>query len=64
MSQKTFSLLAGAIFSLVALAHLVRLVFRVEWIVAGWTVPMWLSVVGLLVPGFMAYQGFRLSQKA
>ena len=27
-----------------------------------WNVPLWVSVVGVLVPGFLAYEGIRLSK--
>ena len=45
MNQKTFSLTAGVIFSLVALLHGLRLVFGWEVIFAGWMVPP------MVVPG-------------
>lgn len=63
MSHKAYSLTAAVIFSLIVLGHLIRLVFSVPWVVADWIVPMWMSVAGLLIAGFMAYQGFRLSTK-
>lgn len=64
MSHRAFSLGAGVIFSLIVLGHVIRLAFSVPWVVAGWTVPMWMSMVGVLVAGFMAYEGFRLSRNA
>jgi len=57
-------LVAAALFSLIVMGHLVRLLFSVPWIVAGWIVPMWMSVVGVLIAGLMAYEGFRLSRKS
>lgn len=52
--MKTGSLLAVILFSLVALAHLVRLVLGWEVTVAGETIPQWVSVVGVLVPATLA----------
>ncbi len=43
MSQRMFSVTAGVIFLLIALLHVFRIVFGVEWIVEGWAVPMWAS---------------------
>ena len=63
MSSKTFSLVAGIIFSLVAICHLLRLVFGWPMIIAGWTVPLWLSFVGLIISGFLGYQGIKLSKQ-
>jgi hypothetical protein len=59
MSQKAFSLVAGLIFLLVAVAHLVRFLLRWSVILNGWTVPMWVSPVALVIAGFLAFEGLR-----
>lgn len=59
MSQRAFSLVAGLIFLLVAVAHLLRLLLRWSLILNGWTVPMWVSSIALVVAGFLAFEGFR-----
>lgn len=64
MNQKTFSLTAGAIFSLIALAHIVRVALRAEWVVEGFTVPLWVSWVAMIIAGYLAYEGFRLARKS
>ena len=64
MSPKTFSLTAGIIFLLIALAHIFRVAFEVEWIVEGRTVPMWVSWVAMFLAGYLAYEGFRLGKKS
>jgi hypothetical protein len=64
MSQKTFSLVAGLIFLVVALGHLSRLAFRWTVVLGGWTLPMWVSWLGLLVAGYLAYEGLSLSRRA
>ncbi len=48
--MKPAALAAVSVFAAVALAHLLRLVFRVEMVVGGTMVPMWASAVGLVVP--------------
>lgn len=60
--MKPASLIAVLIFSLVAIAHLLRLVLQVEVLVGGAPVPMWVSVVGLLVPGALAVALWREAQ--
>ena len=62
MSRKTFSILAGVIFSLVAAVHVLRFVFRWEVTLAGWQVPPWISAVAFVIAAFLAYEGFRLSK--
>lgn len=63
MSQKAFSLVAGVIFGLIALGHLLRLVFRPQIMIAGWTPPTWGSAVALLIFALFAYEGFRFSRQ-
>lgn len=62
MSSKTFSILASIVFLLVAVVHVLRLVFRWEVIVVGWQVPLWISAVAFVIAAFMAYEGFRISK--
>ncbi len=64
MSQKTFSLTAGVIFALIALGHILRVVFALEWTVQDQAIPMWASWVALVIAGYFAYEGLRLARKA
>ena len=59
MKQKAFSLVAGLIFLLVAVAHLLRLLLKWSVILDGWTVPMWVSAIALVVAGLLAFEGLR-----
>ena len=52
--MKTGSKLAILLFSLVAVAHFLRVVFGVSVTVDTWNVPQWVSVIGILVPGLIA----------
>ena len=54
-TMKTGSMLAIVLFSLVAVAHLVRLVAGIDVTVGEWGVPQWISVFGVIVPGLVAY---------
>ena len=64
MNQKTYSLVCGAIFMVVAVAHLTRLIggWRLE--IAGWPAPHWISIPGLLIPGLLSVWGFVLGSRA
>lgn len=53
--MKTGTLLAIILFILVALAHLVRLIDRTEILVGTMIVPQWVSVLGVVVPGLIAW---------
>ena len=48
--MKTGSKLAILLFVLVAIAHLMRLLGSVEVTVGEWSVPQWVSVMGVIVP--------------
>jgi Mn2+/Fe2+ NRAMP family transporter len=63
MEAKTFSLVAGVIFAVVALAHLVRIVMDWSVIIGDWSIPMWVSWVALIVAGGLSLVGLRLSQR-
>jgi hypothetical protein len=56
-------LVSAAIFSLVALLHLARVVFGWSAVIGGWSVPMWLSWIALIVAGALAYFGFSLARQ-
>lgn len=59
MSQKTFSLIAGLVFLIVAIAHLCRFLLKWSVVLNGWSAPMWISVVALIVGGYLAFEGLR-----
>jgi hypothetical protein len=61
MSQRTFSLIVGVVFFLIAVGHLVRVVLGATFVVEGMAVPMWPSVLAVIVMGYLAFEGFRLS---
>lgn len=60
MSTKLYSLVTGVIFALVALGHLLRLLMEPTIAIGSWQFPVWMSVVALIVTGFLSYEGFRV----
>jgi hypothetical protein len=61
MDQKTFNLIAGLIFAVVALLHLLRAYMGWQVVIADWTVPMWLSWIAFVVTGGLAYFGLSFA---
>jgi hypothetical protein len=57
--MKIGSLLAIVVLSLVACAHLLRLIDGTEIIARGVVVPQWLSMFGVVVPGVVAWLLWR-----
>ena len=64
MSQKVFSLTAGAVFLLIALGHILRVVLGLAFVVQEIPVPMWASGLAAIFMGYLAYEGFRLARKS
>ena len=64
MSQKTFSLVAGVLFLLIALGHALRIASGALVVVENISIPMWASWIALVVMGFLAYEGFRFGRKS
>ncbi|MBI2295854.1 MAG: hypothetical protein HYU76_07455 [Betaproteobacteria bacterium] len=52
--KKPFTVLAAIIFALVAAVHLLRLVYGWEVTVNRAVVPMWASILGLMIAGGLA----------
>ena len=63
MSHKAYSLVAGLFLSLIALGHLLRIVYSWPLQIADWTVPLWMSWPALIVVGFLGFTGLQLSRK-
>jgi hypothetical protein len=61
--MKPFTTIAIVIFALIALAHLCRLVWGCEVVVSGTVIPMWVSVVGLIVSAGLAVMLWRESRR-
>ncbi len=63
MKKKIPLIVAGIIFSLVALIHLLRLIFGWEIIIDGNIVPMSVSTVGFIISLILAIWMFTASKK-
>jgi len=62
MKSKIIGLrIAGTIFGIVALLHLLRLVTDVSVVIAGNSLPIWLNVVGFIATCFLCFWLWSLS---
>ncbi len=64
MGYRKYCVVSGVIFSLVALAHLLRIVYGMPVQVDDFAVPMSVSWMGLFVTAGLAFWAFRLSRRA
>ena len=60
---RVYCFVAGSIFLGAAVMHLTRLMFGWEAVFAGWSVPHWLSWIGLPLAVFLSFAGFALARK-
>jgi hypothetical protein len=63
MDKQSYLRVAGAIFALVALAHLLRAVMDWPILIAGWMVPIWLSWLAFVVAGALSWFGLSLARR-
>lgn len=62
MSTQTYMRITGALFAVIAIIHLIRLVIGWEAQIGGWSVPLWASWVFLAITGFLATSAFYLNK--
>jgi hypothetical protein len=64
MSDHAYSLVAGIVFLLIAIAHLLRMALGTPVVVQGVSIPMWTSAIALVVTGFLSYEGFHFAGRS
>ena len=58
MNQKTYMRLTATLFLVVAIMHLLRIIFGWSVEIGSLSIPFWVSWLGVLVAGALAYFGF------
>ena len=61
MDQKTYNITTAALFLIIALLHLLRVIFGWPAQIGGLDIPLWASWLALIVSGALAWFGFRQS---
>ena len=62
-SENFQNVVAGAIFALVALLHLLRIYMGWPIVIGSWTAPIWVSWIGFVVAGGLSYFGLSLATR-
>lgn len=57
-------IIAGIIFSIVALAHLLRVIYHLDIIIAGYTIPISVSIIAFFVAIILALWMFTSAAKS
>ncbi len=63
MDNKTYLVISGAIFGLVAAGHILRVMFNWSFAIGGWSAPMSASWIALFVAAAMCVWAIRLVAK-
>jgi hypothetical protein len=64
MDEKLYVVIAGIIFLLIAVGHVLRVIAGVPFVVYDVPVPMWASLVVAGILAFLSYEGFHLARKS
>jgi hypothetical protein len=62
LKQRTFNQVACLIFLAVAIFHVLRIFLGWDVNIGGWEPPMWLSGVGAVVAGLLAWSAYKLTK--
>lgn len=63
MKAKTYIAFSGYVFLFVTAAQAARVLLGWEANIGGWMVPMWVSMVAIVIAGFLSYSSFKLQNK-
>jgi hypothetical protein len=62
MNRRTYCVITGIIFVVIALLHLLRIVYGWKVVIGDSTIPDWISWVALVVSVYLGYEGIRLAR--
>lgn len=62
MDKKTYLSITTVIFGVVAFVHLYRIVTGMDVVISQWTAPIWVSWLGFVVGGYLAYSGYKFKK--
>ena len=63
MNDKTYLIVSGVFFGLITIAHLIRLIFQVSVQIDSLILPMWPSVLAIILALTLCVWAFRLVRK-
>jgi uncharacterized protein involved in cysteine biosynthesis len=58
LNRKIYMTVTATLFLVVAIMHLLRIIFGWQVEIGGLSIPFWVSWLGVLVAGALAYLGF------
>ena len=61
--MKTFTKISALLLAVVAVFHLLRVIFDIEVIVDQMSMPMWVSTVGFIIPAILSIGLWKESKR-
>jgi len=61
MKAQSYFLATGVIFAAIAIMHVLRIVNGWPFTMGSVSVPMWVSVLGVIIPGSLSIWAFKLN---
>jgi len=62
-NNKGYFTASAIIFTVIAAAHLGRILFMLDASVGGYEIPLWVSGAAVIVAGYLAIRGFLAAHK-
>ena len=60
MTEKSYLVISGSIFSVIGILHLLRIIFGWSAKVGTIMAPLWASLIILIIAAFLSFWAFRL----
>lgn len=64
MNQRSYNLVTGLLFTILALVHAIRFAGNWPFIIGSWEVSRWASAILILAAAYLALAAFRLRGSA
>ena len=61
MDKNKLLLIAAIIFGIIAILHLLRIIFSWEATIGGFNVPLYFSYIGVVVAGYLCWAMYKAS---
>ena len=62
-NNKWYLTTSAIIFTVIAIAHLSIIIFMMDASIAGYSIPLWVSGVAVIIAGYLATRGFMEAHK-
>ncbi|MCP4143692.1 MAG: hypothetical protein GY752_00250 [bacterium] len=63
MNYRTYAIVSGIVFGVIALGHLIRLIFQMPIQIGTSNLPMWVSVLAVILSASLYLWAFREARK-